>query len=46
MQQHKSTILFLIISILTISVASFGQSDVATVSGELKKCHKITLTFA
>ena len=46
MQQHKSTILFLIISILTISVASFGQSDVATVSGELKKWHKITLTFA
>jgi len=46
MQQHKSTILFLTISILTISVASFGHSDVAAVSGELKKWHKITLTFA
>ena len=45
MQQNKSTILFLMISILIISVTSFGQSDITAISGEIKKWHKITLTF-
>jgi len=45
MQQHKSTILFLIIFIPAITNTSTGQ-NIAAVSGELKKWHKITLTFA
>lgn len=44
MQRYILTILFILIFVLTIHTTSCGKSN-ATVSGELKKWHKITLTF-
>jgi len=45
MQPYKLTILFLIIFTVGITVTSLDQSKAAKVSGELKKWHKVTLTF-
>jgi hypothetical protein len=45
MQQYKFTLLFVICFIFAAEVCVFGAAKNCVVSGELKKWHKVTLTF-